>query len=102
MSERIAFGQRLRARREELGLSLRAFGERVDLSASYLHDLEHGRRDPPLEDRVIKSLVAAGVGEAVELRALAYTSRGSLDVTGLTARQVANVLVFIESIRGAG
>lgn len=42
-------GQRLRARRKELGLSLRDLAERVDLTASFLSQVERGLASPSLE-----------------------------------------------------
>ena len=44
LAERI--GQRLKARRKELGLSLRALGERTELSLPFLSDVCNGKQLP--------------------------------------------------------
>lgn len=40
------FGRRLRSSRVEFGMSLRALAEAIDLSATYISDVENGRRGP--------------------------------------------------------
>ena len=52
-------GERIHTRRKELGLSLRALAKEVDLTASFLSQLERGQADPS-----IKSLrkIAAALG----------------------------------------
>jgi transcriptional regulator with XRE-family HTH domain len=42
-------GKRIRGRRNELGLSLRALAEEVDLTASFLSQIERGRADPSIK-----------------------------------------------------
>lgn len=44
LCERI--GERVRARREGLRLSLRELSERTGLSVAHLHAVEHGRTEP--------------------------------------------------------
>jgi transcriptional regulator with XRE-family HTH domain len=100
LSPRERFGHLLRTRRDELGESLRAFGERVALSASYLHDLEHGRRDPPLDSAIVDALRAAGVASRDELFALAYEARGVIDVSDLRPAQLEKVVAYVEKLRG--
>lgn len=41
-----ALGQKIRERREELDLSLREFAKKLDCSAPFISDVEHGRRFP--------------------------------------------------------
>ena len=43
------FGRKIRERREALGLSLRAMGTQVDLSASFLAQVERGFANPSIE-----------------------------------------------------
>lgn len=38
------FGEFLRSKREQRGVSLRALGENIGVSATHLHDIELGRR----------------------------------------------------------
>src|SRR4030088_2534643 len=62
-------GERIRERRLELGITLREFARRVEVSAPYLTDLEAGRRHPGPEGL---QRIAAGLGLAsADLAALA-------------------------------
>jgi transcriptional regulator with XRE-family HTH domain len=64
----MTLGERIRARRVELGITLREFGRRVEVSAPYLTDLEAGRRHPSPE---VLARIAGALGlQAVELEAL--------------------------------
>lgn len=54
-----ATGAAMRKRREAAGLSLRALGERLHLSAAFLSDLELGRR-PWSETRAEQYVAAIG------------------------------------------
>jgi transcriptional regulator with XRE-family HTH domain len=45
----VEFGRRVRARREELGLSQMTFGLAVGLHPTYISDIELGRRNVSLE-----------------------------------------------------
>lgn len=56
------FGLRLRARREELGLTLKVLAERADCSESELSLIERGRHQPKFE-------TAMKIAEAVGLTA---------------------------------
>ena len=58
----MTLGERIRARRLELGITLREFARRVEVSAPYLTDLEAGRRHPGPE-------VLARIAAALELPA---------------------------------
>ena len=44
----LILGETLRARREELGLSLRAAAERAGISPAHLSEVERGRKEPSL------------------------------------------------------
>lgn len=48
------FGQCIRKRREELGLSVRALAEKIDMSPVYLSDIERGNRNAPTGANVKK------------------------------------------------
>lgn len=47
-SLRMAFGQAVRDRRKELGLSQEALGERADLHRTYVSQVERGLKSPSL------------------------------------------------------
>jgi|SRR5215469_17758973 len=64
----MTLGQRIRARRTELRITLREFARRVEVSAPYLTDLEAGRRHPSPE--VLHRIADALALPAPELEAL--------------------------------
>lgn len=64
---RVQFGLRVKARREELGYSQRAFAAKVGMSHSYIGDVEVGRRNVTLE--TVGRLAAGldvGVGDLMQ------------------------------------
>jgi transcriptional regulator with XRE-family HTH domain len=64
----MTLGERIRERRLELGITLREFARRVDVSAPYLTDLEAGRRNPGPE--VLARIAGALQLPAADLEAL--------------------------------
>jgi transcriptional regulator with XRE-family HTH domain len=64
----MTLGERIRARRLELRITLRELGRRVEVSAPYLTDLEAGRRHPSPE--VLQRIAAALELPAAELEKL--------------------------------
>jgi transcriptional regulator with XRE-family HTH domain len=64
----MTLGERIRARRLELGITLRELARRVEVSAPYLTDLEAGRRHPGPE--VLQRIAAALAVPPGELEAL--------------------------------
>lgn len=70
MSEgtRQAFGRRVRALREQRGISLRKFALTVGINKSFLVDIEYGRRSPTLDTM---EKIAGGLGVS-----LSYLLRG--------------------------
>lgn len=64
----MTLGQRIRARRTELKITLRELARRVEVSAPYLTDLEAGRRHPGPD--VLQRIAAALELPAAELQAL--------------------------------
>ena len=81
------FGQRLRAMRDERGLSLKAMAEALRVSSSYLSALEHGRRGSPSWFMVQRIIAYFNViwDEAEELQRLAELSdpKITIDTAGL-------------------
>lgn len=55
------FSQRLKERREELGLTQADLAKRLDCHAPYISDLEHGKKSPQLStiERIAKALDVA-------------------------------------------
>lgn len=54
----MSFGQYLKYKRNERGITLRAFAEQVGVAASYISDIEKGNRNPPEKyfDKIIEVL----------------------------------------------
>ena len=92
------FGARLRALREERGLTLTRMAADLGLSAAYLSALEHGKRARPTPGLVRQICGYLGIiwDDADELQALARRSRPkvTVDTGGLSplATELANLL----------
>jgi transcriptional regulator with XRE-family HTH domain len=92
------FGARLRALREERGLTLTRMAADLGLSAAYLSALEHGKRARPTPGLVRQICGYLGIiwDDADELQALAKRSRPkvTVDTGGLSplATEFANLL----------
>jgi len=92
------FGARLRALREERGLTLTRMAADLGLSAAYLSALEHGKRARPTPGLVRQICGYLGIiwDDADELQALAKRSRPkvTVDTGGLSplATELANLL----------
>jgi transcriptional regulator with XRE-family HTH domain len=91
-------GARLRALREERGVTLKDMAKALDVSSAYLSALEHGRRGKPtwfLLQRIIAYFNVIG-DEAEELQRLAELSdpKVTVDTGGLApeATELANRL----------
>lgn len=54
MNNTTEFGQFIRKKREELGLTLRAFAKELDLSPTFISELERGISRCPSEENIIK------------------------------------------------
>ncbi len=97
------FGERVRALREQRGMSLKALAAALGVSAAYLSALEHGRRGRPswwLVQRIIAEFNIIW-DEAEELAALARLSHPKpvIDTTGLSPRATLLANLLAERIR---
>lgn len=92
------FGARVRALREERGVTLKEMAAELKVSAAYLSALEHGRRGRPSAGLIHQICEYFDIiwDEADELRRLAELShpRVAIDTAGLTpeATELANRL----------
>lgn len=70
------FGQKIRALRDERGITLKAMAQALDVSPAYLSALEHGRRGKPTWYLVQRITIFFNViwDEAEELKRLAELS----------------------------
>ena len=57
------FGQCIRRKREELGLSVRALAARIEMSPVYLSDIERGNRNAPTGANVKKDYMSKLIQE---------------------------------------
>lgn len=79
MRNKTAFGELLRAKRVAAGYSLRSLAGVLGLSASYLCDIEDGRRRP-LGAEHLQSAAAALGADVLELEKAAAVSRGVFEL----------------------
>ena len=92
------FGEKLRALRDESGVSQKEMAAALGVSAAYLSALEHGRRGAPTWALIQKIIGYFNViwDDAEELQRLAETShpRVVIDTSGLSpaATELANLL----------
>ena len=63
----LEFGQYLKTKRENKGITLRSFAEQVGVAPSYVSDIEKGNRNPPEKyfEKIIEVLEL--VGEALNI-----------------------------------
>lgn len=93
-------GQRIRALRQERGVSQKQMAAALGVSAAYLSALEHGRRGNPTWTMIQKIIGYFNIiwDDAEELQRLAQTSqpRVVLDTSGLSpaATELANLLAL--------
>ena len=50
---RVAYGKKVRAKRESMQISLRDFAKKIEISPTYLSKIERGEFPPPTEDRIV-------------------------------------------------
>lgn len=110
------FGERLRAARVAKGYSLRKFAKEVDVSPTYLSQVEQSKVAPPTADRVerIANLLGESVDEwmaladrlADELPDIIHRSPVIPDIlratNGMTAEQLKRLRQAADEIRESG
>ncbi len=89
MSERCRLGEMIAARREERGLSLRAFAKEIGLSPSYLSEIETGAKSPP--DEIVERIFHA-LGTRAD-RDLWWAAAGIIE-PGLRGAMLASVAAW--------
>src|SRR5206468_10992206 len=81
-------GDTIRQRRQGLGLSVREAAGRIGISTGYLVGLEQGRNPTTGRAPMPSPAVLAGIGRALDL-----DLRALLELTGVTPRRSAHVLL---------
>lgn len=75
--DRFSFGQFMRQRREELGMSVRGLAGELDLTPAYISDIEKGNRSAPKSKfDELRKLLAISDEEATDFADLASATRG--------------------------
>lgn len=92
MSEHDEFSRRLRSRRKEKKLSLRSFAKMVDISPTYLSQIERGVSPPPANDKItaIAKLLDENVDELMLL-----AGRVPPDIQAIILKNPAEVCGFL-------
>jgi len=97
------FGRKVRAMREDRGISLKEMAAALELSPAYLSALEHGRRGKPSRAHVYRVCAYFNIiwDEAEELERLASVShpRVTVDTAGLGAEATELANRLAQSIR---
>src|SRR5690349_9914176 len=75
------FGQLLRSKREAKGISLTEMAKKMGISASYLSDVELGRRDPWHLERTVAWVTHLGGSETDLQEVLEAMVRGKRSIT---------------------
>lgn len=91
------FGQVLREKRMERGHSLRKFAKMVDVSPTYLSQVEQMNVDPPTSDRVRR--MAEILGENVD-EWMALAGRLSVDLPEIIHEEPTAVPDLLRAVRG--
>lgn len=74
-----SFGKILKKYRSEKRITLRDLHRKVDLSVGYLSDIEHGRRNPPDINSVIKIEDALGITKGILVTIARNMKKASAD-----------------------
>ena len=78
------FGQVLREKRLEKGITLRKFAEMISVSPTYLSQVEQGNADPPTAERLMR--IAELLGENSDVW-IALAGRMPEDLPGIIHKQ---------------
>ena len=57
-----SFGPFLRSVREKLGKTMKQVADLLEVSTVYISDIERGKRNPPSEDKIKKSILSDVTG----------------------------------------
>lgn len=88
------FGERVRQRREEKKISLRKFAEMVDVSPTYISQIERGEFSPPKEEKI--RLMAQILGEN-EDELLSLANKVSSDLPAIIQKHPKEVATFLRT-----
>jgi DNA-binding XRE family transcriptional regulator len=96
-SRRVGFGRYIRQLRTAKGITLRDFARRLDVSPTYVSQIEQDRFDPPAEERII------GMARILDLDAdelLARAGRVADDLPKIIRQHPREMAVFLRTAKG--
>lgn len=96
-SRKVSFGQYVRQLRTAKGITLREFARRLDVSPTYISQIEQGNFSPPAEERVVHMAQILGE-DADELLALA--GRVADDLPEIIREQPRALATFLRTAKG--
>lgn len=91
------FGKLIRDRRESLKITLRQLAREVDISPTYLSQIEQGNFSPPTEERI------RAIAERLDLDAdalMALANKIPSDLTPIFSEQPKQVADFLRTAKG--
>ena len=93
----MTFGEYVREKRVQKGLSLRRFAELVELSPTYISQVENGVQSPPTADRAKVMAVVLGEPEDV---LVVLAGRVPDDISEILLEQPEEMAAFIRETKG--
>ena len=97
MTARMMFGRLVRRERMARGIGLREMAKKVEVSPTYLSQIERGEFKPPTEDKVRK--IAEIIGQDPD-ELLALAGRVASDLTEIIRRRPREMADFLRAAKG--
>ena len=97
MTARMMFGRLVRRERMVRGIGLREMAKKVEVSPTYLSQIERGEFKPPTEDKVRK--IAEIIGHDPD-ELLALAGRVASDLTEIIRRRPREMADFLRAAKG--
>ena len=97
MTARMMFGRLVRRERMARGIGLREMAKKVEVSPTYLSQIERGEFKPPTEDKVRK--IAEIIGHDPD-ELLALAGRVASDLTEIIRRRPREMADFLRAAKG--
>lgn len=91
------FGERVRRKRTEKQITLRKFAEMIEVSPTYISQIERDEFDPPPENRI--KAMAEILGENVD-ELLALAKRVPSDLPAILQKHPKEVATFLRTAKG--
>jgi transcriptional regulator with XRE-family HTH domain len=91
------FGERVRRKRMEKQITLRKFAEMIDVSPTYISQIERDEFDPPPENRI--KVMAEILGDNAD-ELLALTKRVPSDLPAIIQEHPLEVAMFLRTAKG--